>query len=75
MIVLLVTFRLGTGKTANFFYSVHCKQLKNVICSAELTGMLYELELELNQEVMMEGQNHTAFSQPCAHKEQLSCDD
>jgi hypothetical protein len=37
--------------------------------------MLQELELELNQEVMMEGQNNAAFSQPCAHSEQFSCDD
>jgi hypothetical protein len=37
--------------------------------------MLYELELELHQEVMMEGQNRAAFSQPCAHSEQLSRDD
>jgi hypothetical protein len=37
--------------------------------------MLYELELELNQEVMMERQNNAAFSQPCAHSEQLLCYD
>jgi hypothetical protein len=37
--------------------------------------MLYELELELNQEVMMEGQNNAAFSQPCAHSEPLLCYD
>jgi hypothetical protein len=37
--------------------------------------MLYELELKLNQEVMIEGQNSAAFSQPCAHSEQLLCYD
>jgi hypothetical protein len=37
--------------------------------------MLYELELQLNQEVMIEGKNNTAFSHSCTHSEQLLCQD